>query len=251
MEWKAYVEGGRIDLLILKRLFPPGQGADALTFDDGDHGTCFRAVQLDQVGTVQEAHKIAMWLLRRANGVARVHNDGFRPAALMGRYEDQSGGVHAVVDVPTIEWRGAAFGSATVTTGKGDHVPPPPAPAPRQLSLGANEPNVAAALEFLGAPGPLEWFELYKVLEVIREDVKQRSEVRRGDDALVATGWTTRTDLDRFKDAANDPTIGGPSARHALRDESRERAEGPPMTQSEGRAYISGLAHSWLDSLLP
>ncbi|MEU2661201.1 hypothetical protein [Micromonospora sp. NPDC007220] len=180
-----------------------------------------------------EAAQIALALV---NGAGRAHDSSFKPVRLTGRYTDGDK-THHVVSVEGIETR-SRVGIATVTIPGQAVTPPPPPPGPTLVALAIQHPDVSDALMLLGKPEPLNWVELYKVFEVIRDSVKPTP--------LDRSGLATKDEISAFTCSANRPDVSGPDARHA-----RMRG-GPPQRQMalrEGRDFISRLAKAWMESL--
>ena len=116
---------------------------------------------------------------------------------------------------------------------------PPTSPDPGYVSLAAAVPDVADALGVLGQADPLSWVALYKLFEIIRDNVKPHT--------LDGLGWTTKNELSAFTASANRPDLSGIDARHA-----RMAGINPPkvsMTLSEGRRFMIRVVNSWLVDL--
>jgi hypothetical protein len=118
--------------------------------------------------------------------------------------------------------------SATILGGS----QPPPAPIPVELAL--TDARVALALE-LFAHDP-NWYDLYKVLDVVEEDVG-------GERALEAKGWVPQSELKRFTQTANSQGAAGSDARHA-RDAFRPPKV--PMPLADAVDLIRRLLIAWL-----
>lgn len=110
------------------------------------------------------------------NGLAGAQNPNFQPVELDGRYDD--GEAHHVVvsDTAMLRARAHVAAAGVVTTADGEVVPPPPPAGPLRERAAASSPNVEQALMILRTPDPLNWGTgLYKVFEIVRDDVKPRS----------------------------------------------------------------------------
>jgi hypothetical protein len=92
----------------------------------------------------------------------------------------------------------------------------------------------------LGSPdGELDWFALYKLYEIVRDNVG-------GGSVLLAKNWAARADIDAFTTSANHPGVSGDAARHArMPGTPRRRTMALPEAQDVIRRLLSG----WLDSL--
>lgn len=238
MTWKAYLQGHDFDLRTLARLFR--EAGDAVVARDDD-GAFLTSPALDCHSDVTDVHREAVGILRKLNGVARMLDGSFRPVELVGRY-DEGGNVSHIVVADTVVVRSHVEAAGVVVSGSVTSVPPavPPALGPKFYALANSNPNVAEALSLIAAPGDLGWVDLYKLYEIVRDDLG------KGQQGLISTGWITRADLSAFTGSANHPEAGGDGARHA------RQPGGPPnavMTIAEAQATITRLVHRWMESL--
>jgi hypothetical protein len=165
---KARLKGHEFDLITLAELF--SEGEPAVAADVEGYYLTFSAPEalFQQAGQLYDAASV---VLRRINAVGRVLTDEFRPVGLTGRFHDEAGQQHQVVLADSAEARGRAF-AVTVAVADG-HVPPPPppAPGPGYVQLAETHPDVAEVMDILGKADPApEWFELFKVFEIINDN---------------------------------------------------------------------------------
>ena len=231
---KARLEGHSFDLDCLARLFREGDprvGSDeegyylaSSAFDDlfQDGGRLYEAVSA---------------VLRRANGVARALEDGFRPVRLSGRFSEDNGAHHHVVLAETAEARDQAL---PVLVAKDGVTQQPPSPAPGYLNAATHHPDVVEVLDLLGKDVvALRWFDLYKIYEIVRDNVG-------GEQGLIAKNWVPEAEIKAFRASANLPALSGVEARHARRPPGTPKHT---MTLHQARNMISGLVVAWLKSL--
>ena len=105
------------------------------------------------------------------------------------------------------------------------------------LRLQASNEHVRLALHFLNAD--LSWSNLWKAFEPIRD-------ANGGSAGLVARGWTSESDMHRFRKTANTYAAVGDAARHAL------LAVSPPpnpMGLEQAEEYVRAILTRWVDSL--
>ena len=97
---------------------------------------------------------------------------------------------------------------------------------------------VAKAMRLLASPDHRSWVGLYRIYEVIEDDVKSEC-------ALKRRGWGTEQDRNRFKHSANSVAVAGDFARHG-----KELGQLPkqPMSLEDADAYLKSLLQSWLSS---
>ncbi|MGD0408872.1 MAG: hypothetical protein ABSB34_07780 [Candidatus Limnocylindrales bacterium] len=105
------------------------------------------------------------------------------------------------------------------------------------LRLQASNEHLRLALHFLNAD--LSWFNLWKAFEPIRD-------ANGGAAGLVARGWTSEPDIDRFRKTANTYAAVGDAARHAI------LAAAPPPNPiglEQAEDYVRAILTRWVDSL--
>jgi hypothetical protein len=232
MAWKAWIDGHDYDLEDLVRLFDSGE---TRVVKEGDGYYLASSIIDDHLPSTSfyDAAQIALGLV---NGIGRTHDSSFNPVRLTGRYTDGDK-THHVLSVEGATMRMRA-GVVTVTVPGQSVEPPPPPPGPALVALAVRHPDVSDALILLGKPEPLNWIELYKVYEVVRDSVKPTP--------LDRSGLATRDEISAFTGSANRPDVSGPDARHA------RMGGGPPQRQmslGEARDFISRLAKAWMDTL--
>ena len=101
-------------------------------------------------------------------------------------------------------------------------------------------PDVADVVRILGQTDPLDWYDLYKVWEIVEHAVG-------GLKGVVAQDWANKADINRFTASADHPGISGDAARHARR---KGNAPGPglKMPLSQADAMMRRLVGNWIES---
>jgi hypothetical protein len=92
----------------------------------------------------------------------------------------------------------------------------------------------------LGQPDPLDWYDLYKVWEILQH-------AAGGPKKFVTEGWVTSADINRFKASADHPSISGDAARHAREKSTPGPTLRMPLDQAD--TMMRGLAAKWIESL--
>ncbi|MET9269370.1 hypothetical protein [Kribbella sp. NPDC003557] len=232
---KARLNGDAFDLETLANLFrlgDPSVGKDEVGYYVAS--AAFDAVLPDAVRLAEMSESV----LRRMNGIARALNDNFHPVRLADRFTDHDGSHHVVVRPESIMVRTKV--SEVVLNVDGETQLPPPSPLPGYMKAADAQPDVAEVLALMGKDvAALDWFDLYKVYEIVRSNVGSESD-------LVAKNWVPARDLKAFTASANLPTVSGDAARHA------RTAAGIPkhtMDVRQARALINFLVVAWLQSL--
>ena len=249
---KAWLKGDQFDLDRLVELFPAG---DIRVVKDGDE-FYLAALEIDSEADGSKFYEVAPEVLQRVNGMARaMHPNDYRPVELVGRYQvgenrhhvvladcaearEQAMPVTVVVGSGAIEARGRLTAVGTVTR-SGEPAPLPPPQGPKYLALAAQHSDVAEALTIMGNAEP-NWVELYKVYEIIRDNIRPAK--------IEDKGWATKQEQSTFTGSANRPDVGGAYARHA-------RTSGVPpvriMSLQQARHFIGDLVVRWIKGLQP
>jgi hypothetical protein len=232
MSWRAWPEGHPYDLETLGELF--GEGDPLVAADSSGRYYLESSALLDLDGQLDD--DAAEVLVRHMNGAARAVYRGFRPVH-RGQYTAPDGTVHIV---------GKGGISLRLHENEAFETVKPLSPAvlgmsrgSRYLKLAEQDESVATALRILGRPEPLDWYDLYKLWEIVEHSAGGTSQV-------VAQGWATKGDIGRFTASANHPGISGDRARHA-------RLKGMPgqdrvMPMAEGDAFVRRLIANWIES---
>lgn len=237
MTWKGWLEGHQFDLETLCDLFGAGDPLVAQTVS-GDYYVESAALQ-DLEGKIDAT--AAQALIRRINGAARAVNSGFQPVSLSGRYNGPDGSATVVGSAALFVGRIRLQATAVVTDSNGNVVSNSSSvpTGPRYLKVANQDPDVADALRALGQPDPLDWYDIYKVWEIVEHAVGGSGQVQK-------MGWATKADINRLTASANHPGISGDEARHA-------RYKGSPganlsMTMREAESLVRRLVAKWIES---
>lgn len=218
---KVRFNGALMSCEILQILFPTDPKVDR--DDEGFFFTSPALEDAEQTGPPW-AVEAAELMLSHMNGIARIRSTGFRGLVIAG-YE----GMPARARISGI--------SATAWDRDGDHGLEP-VTAAREMSLATSDFRVARALRLLGyAGGTTNWFDLYKIYETMRADLKSSGHAKLLDD------WIDKTDLRTFTESANRAEISGDGARHA---ELEGLPSGRSMTLREGRDLMTTCVRRWL-----
>jgi hypothetical protein len=111
---------------------------------------------------------------------------------------------------------------------------PPPLPPALPIELAMHAPRVARVLELMAKPPT--WQSLYKVLDVIKDDLG----------GPVPSTWASGAELRRFKRTANShAAVGLDQSRHA---KDAWQAPRSPMTLREAIDLFRLLVTTWLAS---
>jgi hypothetical protein len=234
MRWRVTLEGEQADLDNLVRWFPTGPVC-VVRDDDGTH---LMGPDLDAETTAGDAYALAEQWLRQINGTATALRGGdYWPVRLASRISDvdrpqdtyvMAGTAHAVARVHAVV-------AGETRDANGNLVPPPPEPGPVILGRSITDPALAEALRWMGAPDGPNWAHLWKAFEVLRK-------AAGGSAADLSTRCGVTVDeIDSLRSSANDPTISGDDARHAV----QQGSTATPMTIEQGRDFVDRLIRAW------
>lgn len=232
LRYRVRLEG---DLGAAARLAPRLQSAALRLVDDV--GTVYlESTSFEPLPSHAAVFSEAQRLMEVVRGAMRVA--GIReatPLAPQAVFElDEQGGDRNTqfIVLPTIVVHAEAYPPTVIVSGVTSAVP----------TLGAEaaiaSPAVAHALT-LFAREPT-WVELYKVMEVVADDVG-------GLHALDRSGFIDAKERDRFSQTANSMHAAGHDARHAA---ARIKPPEVPMSLGEATALIRGLLGLWMLSKL-
>src|SRR5205807_4047010 len=186
--WAVALDGEQPDLQDAIRLFRNGS---EISVRDGTLPDVSQAVlmanEFEASSSALEVRNAAERLLNLLNGILFIEEPARRPLRLVGVYEKNPDGT----------WNaGANFASANVLlrgvkgTGVVSGAATPPQAA--WLAEGLDDDIVGDVLTYLrGLP---DWFELYKAVETMEQDVERNPKRKRGKPA-----WPTKTSLRTFK----------------------------------------------------
>jgi hypothetical protein len=244
MPIKAWLRGDSFDLGMLAELFPASDDPSVSVDSEGYYLTS-ASLDDDLTADANAMYERASSLLRDVNGAARLMRSDFRPVELTGRFSDPAENVHVVGLTDTIMVRAHLRASAVVVgPGVAAESEPTQSAAQGYVQLVAKHTDVQDVLALLGKSEPPDWIDLYKIYEIVGDQVAGGPKGR--EKALAATGWVTPGDLDAFKMSANHQGVSGDAARHARMSGSPRQH---PMTIEDARQMIRVLVSGWFDSL--
>ena len=215
--WLVRLDGAPHDLAELPAVlqFP----AARVALQDGHY--YLESTALDHIQDPQQALAASRHLLQTLNGAARLHFDHWSNVklanALIGI--DAQGGRHPF---------GFGFGTGRRVNTRYPH----PARVRAWVERAARDERASDALRFFADP---TWMSLYKVYEIIRQDV--------GD--MAAAGWAKRGEIRAFTQTAQSAEALGDAARHAA---SKFAPPDTPMTHSDAVTLLRSILQRWLAS---
>ena len=150
-------------------------------------------------------------------------------------FENPDGSRHIFVHL-TDTVRATSTMTATAILLNGEAVPQNSNPIYDRLKLAEKDTNVAKVLRLLRID-PESWMGIYKIIEVIADDM-------HGLPGIVAAGWATQGRLDLLKHTAN---TAGDLASHGSTNKPPPKN---PMDLSEARTLTRTISQQWLKAKL-
>lgn len=222
MRRKVWLEGDGYYLQPLPECL--SNGDNVIQLEDGRY--VLTSTEIDAAPDHAEANAIAARIITRLNAIGRINDLDFRPMRL-NQYFDENGQNQIVgtchVTLPRMRCGDASY----------------PAGASNYLRLAEENPHVGRVLTIFAHNDDLDWYDLYKIHEIIRRDVEPQK--------LDGLGWTTASRDSAFTASANLYEVSGDAARHAV-----DKSTKPPkqtMALREGCRYIGDITAKWLDHL--
>ena len=233
-KWLVRLGGERLDL----EDFPSLLCSPEHTVIEEDGSYYLKSSDFDSLGSADEVRERALAIIEMLNGAMKLHIPSFRGVYEAGvtLIEEDGRRHHYVYLEASITLRSKVSANLTVTKSNGTRqIAPPPSNVESWISLAKTDKAVADALHFFRDN---TWISLYKVYEIISEDVG-------GEEAIIRNGWATERRLSRFRQTAQSKAALGDQARHAA---SRFKPPSRPMTIREAGSLLRGVMLSWLSS---
>lgn len=225
------LSGHDFDLETLSEQFTTG---DPRVVQEGDCYLLESDVFTDLAKDHVEMLRRAKTMLAQMNGAALLASSSHKPVTASGQIVGPDKGEHVVVAVDSIEVR-SKVNAVLVKAGAEEPLPPPPPTGQVALGNATGSADAEAALRLLG-DGPLDWVNLYRILDFVRH-------ANGGIKGIVAAGYATRAELNRFTHTANSHEATGDDSRHgALNHEPPKN----PMTLEEAQTLIRSVVKRWL-----
>lgn len=237
-EWYVRLQGRRCDLQELPKLF----SSPDVTVSEQDGVYVLKSRKFSELEDPYEVFDIAAHILELVHGVAKLTLGDFEAvkADAVWRFDEEGHKHAAMVFAETIPITVRVGGTATATVlranGTIDSEQSSPVSTSR-LTAALQHDGIARALIYMREPS---WWNLYKIYEVIGEEVGGKEEIWKA-------GWATKQELSDFRQTAQSREALGDAARHAAK---KFKAPENPMSLSRARSLIMGLLRNWIDSYI-
>ncbi len=239
VEWKVPLSGHAFDLDFLFSQ----QANQGWSIEKSEDAYFLKSTEFEKSTEASEILGLAKRIVSRLNGLARIEIPGFQPISIEGVVrldKDSKPRYHKFLEgslTLVARSRLRADGKVPRDSKENDSEQKITSSLIKiNYMVFDGDINVVDVLRLFSLP-QLRYQDLYKVFEMIREDVG-------GQSALKKKRWVADEDISRFTQTAQSPTILGDEARHA-------RGVTPPknpMNYDEAFAIIRTLSKEWLRS---
>jgi len=233
-KWLVRLQGERFDLDDL----PPLVCSPEHTVIEEDGSYYLKSSDFDSLRSADEVRERALAIVEMLNGAMKLHVPDFRGVNEAGvtLIEEDGRRHHYVYLESSITLRSKVSANITATGSDGTpQVAPPPSNVESCIGLAKTDKAVADALHFFRDS---TWTSLYKVYEIIREDVVDEK-------SIIGNGWATKQALSRFRQTAQSKAAVGDLARHAA---SGFTPPSQPMAIEEAQTLVRVIILGWLSS---
>ena len=233
-KWLVGLKGEKFDLEDLPALLHSPEFA--IVEENGFY--YLQSSEFESLTSADEVREQGTALIEILNGVASLRRDNFRDVSEgnITRVEDDGRRHHYVYVEGTIIMRAKVSADAIVIAPNGtEKKVAQPTNIKTWIDIAKECKPVADALRFFRDG---TWGNLYKVFEIIRDDVG-------GEHAIIEKGWVSKRKLSRFTQTAQSSTALGDHARHAS---EKYKAPVQPMSLSDAKSVLRGILINWMQT---
>lgn len=233
-EWWINLQGDDFDLSQLATILTSSN----FRIQRSEGGYYLTADSLNQLENAHEVWETANTALQSFNGMVRLMFPGSKPLSVGNIQRVETDGrthYYLLTESGTYALQGSVV--SLVQSGEGNVAESAQRnPMPEWVNLTQTDPTVARVLTMFGKVVQ-PWKDLYPIFEIIRKDVG-------GEETLVSLGWTSMTEIRRFRHTANSPeAVEG--SRHGTPTGARPTN---PMTPAEAMEFVRSLMVQWITS---
>jgi len=230
-KWLVILKGNKFDLEDLPSLLRSQEFN--VTNNNGSY--CLWSSEFNSLISADEVRERGIALIKMVNDAARLYRDDWHDVAVDGiTCVEDDGNRHVYLyEEVTITARAKVSAVDVLISASGSQpVTDQPSPLESYLRLAQNHKPVADALHFYREDS---WVNLYKVYEVVRDDVG-------GEHALIKKDWVPKDDLKLFTQIAQSRAALGDDARHASK---KYKPPSQSMSFSEAKSLIKSILAKW------
>jgi hypothetical protein len=234
-QWRVHVQGEQIDLKELRDILAAN---DPAIIEDGNN-FYLTSKAWNQSDDATAIHNRAKEFIQLLEDAAYFHFRDTAPLKIGGVVRiDDSGVKHhfIIAEVGKITLRGARVRAVATVGGPGNQPSKQEHLVTRLLRASKKNSNVQDALKFYRNGN---WFNLYKVYELVKDDVN-------GEKEILSRKWISKTSLKRFTQMAQSRAGLGDDARHASK---KYKPPAKAMSLTEAKTIIGTLLQNWINYL--
>jgi len=237
MSWAVYV-AGEIKLLDeIQRVIEGTQGYGSHKGIDGVYLTSDKFEELDDPDKIR---KTTEKMISRINLCLKLISETRKPISVTGIGKIKPDGSREIFVGITDGIRFSASATSSITkpdgTVTGDNISTFDHGVLQKIieigdaDLAVNEAGILLEEQ------KLDWSTLYKVYEIICNDVGE---------SLYSKGWATKSDIKNFKHTAQSPAAIGTQSRHGIDKYSPPKN---PMSMEQAKHLITSIFKNWINS---
>jgi hypothetical protein len=233
-EWEVELTGNPTDLKQLERSFNDQE--QQIIEREGKF--FLKSSKFEDIDDPGEIRRISNNVAVMLTGASALRLGSKSPIRIGGVYKLEGRGRSVYVETNAISASARVFTTATVIRKDGKvEISNPADPVRMWLQVAQKNSAAKDVLELLNAEKH-DWVNLYRIYELIEDDVGGPSEMAR-------IGGASKASLERFTHTSNSRKAAGIQSRHSV-----ERTAPPknPMAPNEARAMIFEIIKAWLNA---
>jgi len=235
MHWEVQILGDIADLVMLSESF----SGEEIGISQQDKQFILTSSEFNGMESATIVREKAIEIIDAISGLSRLSLSAQTNLSVGSVYnvgDDGGRGVSVFPEPAKLIFRGYP---PTVIIGKSDGTQEIHKPADliaNWAPLSLTDSAVYKALR-LRNTSSLDWVGLYRIYEVIEEDI--------GRSSIIKAGWATEGAIKQFKHTANSVEAVGDQARHGKENTSPPKN---PLDISQAHEFIDSLLKKWLNS---
>ena len=237
MDWYVKLEGGDFDIGLFKELLEsPHVDSGSVLVVEEDDSFYLTSGHFSDLEDAHDVMKMANDLLETVNSILRLYciplraiSIGNSTHSIEDRQREGYTFLEGEFDARTVEYSIEAFQNELDT----DH---DPLSLVNWFSLSISNEAVRDALHFFHLDN---WSSLYKVYEIVKDDIG-------GEGRIIELGWASKAQMRDFRQTSQSVDVLSDEARHGSR---KYPAPNSPTTFTEARNLIRLIMRRWLSSI--
>jgi len=221
--WSIRLKGETLDLQLLQQMLIAAE----LNIRQNDGNYYLTGTLFDQLADAEEIQAFARDLIQKINGAGKVVIDGYISVDFDHIVRQSSSGPVTSAFRDTA----ARFKLRKAPTAYAQ------SPSMRSIVMLSLTDDAVEKVLRIQESRPLNFVELYKVVDVISNDLGGIHQLRQ-------RNWVPKTEISRFTQTANHPGAAGDEARHGFSNAAQPKRR---MSLPEAQALVRQIIHRWVD----